>query len=83
MELQLFLNEHLPAIVRREVRDALADTKKNGSTENTWFRRKEFLDIHNISSSTLDRRVFEGSIEKDLSFGPRSPRYRLKQVKRK
>ena len=83
MELQSFLNEHLPAIVRREVRDALADTKKNITDDNAWIRRKEFLVIYNISSSTLDRRVYEGSVEKDLSLGPKSPRYRLKQAKRK
>ena len=81
-ELQSFLNEHLPAILRREVREALAETIKGVSREeNPWLRRKKFIEFHNISSTSLDRGVKYGRIEKDFLLGEGSPRYRLKLVK--
>ena len=81
-ELQAFFNDSLPAIVRREVREALAETRKNEPQGgNSLLRRKEFCEFYGISSSTLDRRVYDGTVEKDLSFGPGCPRYRLKQGK--
>jgi len=80
-ELQAFLNETLPAIVRREVQQALAAGKNIGKEQNPWLRRKDFVKFHGISSSTLDRRVLDGSVEKDLSFGAGAPRYRLQPGK--
>jgi predicted nucleic acid-binding Zn-ribbon protein len=75
-ELQAAMDE-LKTQVARLARDVARLREEKNKISKNYLRRKEFMAAYHISSSTLDRRVRDGSIEKDLSLGDGSPRYRL------
>jgi hypothetical protein len=78
IELPVSLEKRLERI-EKAVSEVMVILKKQNSRVDVTdlLTRKAICKIYGFSPATLDRRVADGSIEKILALGAKSPRYRL------
>jgi predicted DNA-binding transcriptional regulator AlpA len=51
------------------------------SSADEWLTMRAMRESTGSSASSINRRVHDGTIEKSYHMGPKSPRYRIKEVR--